>query len=109
MSICKRCGKAFNSLFGAEHCWKCQKELALERTQDAIRTGDETSIDYDTASDDYVICPYCGDATCFQWGCYEDCPEHYEEGSHDIVCENCGKIFELNVCLTYSCETFKKE
>lgn len=61
----------------------------------------------DTWSDDYVICPYCGEA-------YEpvydpERSEYWNDGIYDIECDECGKTFELDTTVTYSWETARKE
>ncbi len=55
-----------------------------------------------------MICPYCREAIEANLG-YEDFPEIYEEGDHEIKCEECGKTFILNTSISYSWETRKKE
>ena len=106
--ICERCGKKFYGLSWDRLCYSCMKEDNLEKTQAAIRSGDEDNLYLDTFSEDYVICPWCGDAVEFQPG-WDSCPEHYEEGFHDMICENCGKKFELKIMCSWSCETQKLE
>ena len=106
--ICQRCGKHFEGCSYDKFCYDCYRKVDLERTQEAIRSGDESSIYSDTNSSDYVICPWCGDAVEFQQD-WDSCPEHYEEGFHESTCENCGKKFELDVECSWSCETRKLE
>lgn len=69
--------------------------------QEQIAAGDE---DVDTYSTDYVICPYCGCAheTCLG---YEDFPEIYEDGDHELECDECGKIFVMETTVIYSWQT----
>lgn len=105
--ICKRCGKEKEMMSWENMCFQCRKEETLEKTQAAIREAapDES---VDTWSDDYVICPYCGAAMETNLG-YEDFPEIYEEGDHELECEECEKTFILNTHVSYSWETEKKK
>lgn len=78
MKICERCGKPKRMMSWERTCYQCLKEENLERTQKAVReAGPDEEVD--TWSDDYVICPYCGEALETNLG-YEGFPEIYEEG-----------------------------
>lgn len=98
---CKICGKIKNLLSWEDTCYSCQKKQELKRIQEQIAAGDE---DVDTYSTDYVICPYCGCAheTCLG---YEDFPEIYEDGDHELECDECGKIFVMETTVIYSWQT----
>lgn len=104
---CKRCGKEKNMMSWETMCYECMKLKALEETQTAIREA-EPGENVDTWSDDYVICPYCGEALETDVG-YPDFPEIYEDGDHELECTECGKIFILNTMVSYSWETAKKD
>lgn len=104
--ICQECGKERYFTFSWEQrCITCQKKLDLKNIQDAIRNNEE---DVDTGSSDYVICPYCGEEmeTCYG---YEDFPEIYEEGEHEIECPECERTFILESSCSWYYETKKKE
>ncbi len=105
MKICERCGKSKHMMSWERICYQCMKEEGLEKTQMAIKQAapDEK---VDTWSSDYVICPYCGEALKTDLG-YEDFPEIYEDGEHELDCPECGRIFILNTCVSYSWETEK--
>ncbi|MCM1167094.1 MAG: hypothetical protein NC401_13900 [Ruminococcus sp.] len=105
--ICSRCGKEREMLSWENTCWACSKLNALEQTQAAIRAAEHDEM-VDTRSDDYIICPYCGAALETDVG-YADFPEIYEEGDHELECEECGKTFVLNTIVSYSWETEKKD
>lgn len=100
--VCERCGKTANMLSWETLCYSCMKDKALEDIQTAIECGD----DPDTWSDDYVICPYCGSA--YEQLGYDETPETYIEGCHEVECTECGKRFELETTVSYSWETRKK-
>ncbi len=105
--ICERCGKEANLLSWETKCYKCMKIEALEAVQEAIRTA-EPGEEIDTYSSDYVICPYCGEATdASDWGSYDY--EIYEDGDHECECGECGNTFVLTTSISYSWETSKKE
>lgn len=104
--ICKQCGKENDIAIWEDTCNSCLSKNALERIQSDIKEAQTTGEKVNTWSDDYVVCPYCGHAhdTCLG---YEDFPEIYEEGSHNIKCDECGKEFELMTFISYSWETRK--
>lgn len=105
MKICERCGKPKRMMSWERTCFQCMKEEDLERIQEAIAgAGPEEAVD--TWSDDYVICPYCGEALETDVG-YEDFQEIYEEGSHKLDCPECGREFILNTHVSYSWDTEK--
>lgn len=103
--ICERCGKSKRMMSWERICYQCIKEENLEKTQEAVREAGPDEI-VDTWSDDYVICPYCGEALETNLG-YEDFPEIYEEGEHELECPECEKKFILNTYISYSWETEK--
>lgn len=86
-------------------CYSCNIKNKLKKTQSAIKNNEEY---VDTGSSHYVICPYCGEAieTCYG---YEDFPELYEEGEHNIDCPECEKTFILESSCSWYYETRKKE
>ena len=98
---CKICGKEKVMFSWEDTCYSCQKEQELKRIQEKIAAGEEK---VNTSSIDYVICPYCGYAheTCYG---YEDFPELYEEGDHEIKCGECDKTFVMETTVSYSWET----
>ncbi len=100
---CKVCGKKVNMLSWENTCASCCKKQELKRIQKEIQDGE----DADTFSTDYVVCPYCGYAYMTNLG-YEDFPEIYEDGDHDMTCDNCGKDFVLETTVSYSRETRKE-
>lgn len=99
MGLCTRCGKE-QTFF--KMCWKCQEENDLEQRQQAIRDNDESSIYYDTSSDKYIICPYCGNY--FE----DDAGDPFTDGS-TWECDECGKEFTIDVEWTVSYSTRKME
>lgn len=105
--VCKRCGKEKYMMSWETMCYECTKLKALEETQANIREA-EPDEDVDTWSEDYVICPYCGEALETNVG-YPDFPEIYEDGDHELECPECGKTFILNTIVSYSWETSKKD
>ena len=102
--ICERCGKVKEMLSWQRFCYQCQIDANLEKTQQQIRDGED---DVDTYSSDYIICPYCGNAYDNKYG-YDDFPEIYQEGDHEIDCDECGKTFILETIVSYSYETRKE-
>jgi hypothetical protein len=54
-------------------------------------------------------CPFCsGKALDTEYG-YEDFPELYEEGDHELECSGCGKTFIMETMVSYSYETRKPD
>lgn len=104
-NLCKRCGKKMTTFSWETMCWQCQKDAALERSVEAVKSGEE---DPDTYSTDYVICPYCGSAIEANVS-YEDFPELFIDGSHEIECDECRNTFVLETSISYSYETRKCE
>ncbi len=106
--LCKECGEIKEMFSWENTCYSCSKKLELERIQADVKEAQTTGDDPDTMSGEYVVCPYCGYAheTCLG---YEDFPEIYEEGSHKIECDECGKEFELETMVSRSWETRKAE
>lgn len=102
--ICERCGKVKEMMSWDSLCYQCLIDADLEIKQQQIRTGED---DVDTYSSDYIICPYCGNAYDNKY-CYEDFPEIYQEGDHEIDCDECGKTFILETMVSYSYETRKE-
>ena len=103
IKTCKRCGKPREMMSWEDTCFSCLKEADLERTQEAIRAGE----DPDTTSSDFVICPHCGEAIDAGIIGYADFPEAYTEGDHEIECPGCGKHYTLSTTCSYSWETKK--
>lgn len=102
VKICKGCGKPAELLSWEIFCPTCLKEKELERIQQCIASGEE---DPDTFSTDYVICPHCGAA--YEQLSYDETSEMYNEGIHDMECDECGKHFQLCTTVSYSYETTK--
>lgn len=105
VKMCKRCGKPKRMLSWESICFQCMKEENLENTQKAVRDASPGE-EVDTWSDDYVVCPHCGEALETNLG-YEDFPEIYEEGSHRLTCPGCDSDFTLNTHVSYSWDTEK--
>lgn len=105
--ICARCGKEKDMMSWETKCWTCQKEDEMQKIVQAIKDGEEYEY-VNTGSSDYVICPYCGYAIPADLG-YEDFPELYEEGGHEIDCPECKKGFVLESSCSWYYETRKKE
>lgn len=103
--ICKRCGKSFDGLSWDTLCFKCQKKRDLERIQKEIADAVNTGEDPDTWSSDYAICPYCGNPV--EQLSYDETPEMYDEGDHEVECYQCGRHFRLTTSVSYSWETEK--
>lgn len=95
--ICARCGKLKEMFLWEDYCYQCEKEQALERQQENIRTGESV----DTYSTDYVICPYCGDA--IEVMIEQD--KYFTAGNSEQVCDECGKKFALNTEVSFSWQT----
>lgn len=101
---CGRCGKEKKMYSWEDTCYTCRKEIEVEKIVEAIRSGKMPS----TFSDEYVICPHCGEVMPTNLP-YEDFPEIYEDGEHKLICEECGKEFILSTMVSYSWETKKPE
>ncbi len=104
--VCECCGKEFIAFLSWDtKCYKCEKLEHLKKIQDSINEA-EPDEKVDTFSTDYVVCPYCGNGMETDLG-YEDFPEIYEEGDHEIECPECENTFILNTSVSYSWETEK--
>lgn len=107
--ICARCGKEKHIYGNHKYCMKCEQELEQEKIQQEFKDfyeKAEEDEEFDTYSTDYVICPHCGYAIPTDFG-YEDFPEAYEDGDHEITCPECDKNFILETSVSYSYETRK--
>lgn len=105
---CDTCGKETDMLSWETTCWKCRDEKELNRIKNEIAEA-EPGDEVDTFSSQYVICPYCGTEIEARIYGYCDFPEAYEEGDHEIRCDECGKTYKLSTEVTYSWETHKIE
>ena len=99
---CEKCGKEKPMMFFETFCDECEEQIRLELAQKLA----EEEKSFDTFSDSFVICPYCGNALCTDVS-YSDFPEIYEEGDHKLTCPECDKDFILNTYVSYSYETEK--
>lgn len=100
--ICKICGKPRSMFSWEDICYTCKQRKDLIEIQRQIKANE----DVDTFSSNYIICPYCGNALDTKYG-YEDFPELYEEGDHELECSECGKTFIMETMVSYSYETRK--
>ncbi|MDE6780855.1 MAG: hypothetical protein K2J40_05280 [Ruminococcus sp.] len=105
--VCKQCGRERVMLPWEELCTACETEETLRKQQETIKEA-ESDEDIDTYSSWYVICPYCGNAHRTDY-CYEDFPEIYEDGDHELECSECGKLFVLHTDISYSWKTSRKQ
>ena len=100
---CKRCGKkAVLAWMNNGLCIDCYRKKQLDDIRISIDEGEP-----DTFSSDYVVCPYCGNAISDEG--LIDYPELYEDGEHELLCDQCGKTFEVDTMVSYSWETHKIE
>ncbi len=105
---CKHCGKQ-KWIWEKDHlCSKCRRELEQKKIKNEFDDWDEAEEGqpFDTYSTDFVICPHCGYAIPTDLS-YEDFPEIYEDGGHEITCPECDKDFILETSVSYSWETRK--
>lgn len=100
---CKMCGK-YDKLawVNGRYCDDCFKLRNLVKIRKSIEEGEPN-----TFSSDYVVCPYCGNAISDED--LIDYPELYEDGEHELLCDECGKTFEVDTMVSYSWETQKME
>lgn len=106
---CKRCGKEKWLMDKTNMCVKCSQEVEQEKIKrefDEFNEQAEPDEEFDTWSSDFVICPHCGYAIPADVS-YEDFPEIYEEGGHELTCPECNKDFILETSVSYSYETRK--
>ena len=107
---CKRCGKE-KWISEKDHlCRQCRTEKEQEKIKrdfDEFQEEAEEGEKFDTWHTDFVICPHCGYAIPADLP-YEDFPELYEDGSHEIDCPECEKQFILETNVSYSYETRKE-
>ena len=102
--ICARCGKKKNLLSWEPMCGTCMLAVAEEKTVSEIRRGEATS----TFAEDNVICTWCVSVRRTYVG-WEDLSEIYEGGTHEMVCDECGKPFEPTTRVSYSYDTERIE
>lgn len=85
---CVVCGKRFITYHPErDKCTLCKLMDAYKRMSDESENG----IEVETFSDEYVVCPYCGDF----WVPIHIAEEIYDEGSHLMECPSCGMDFEI--------------
>ncbi|MBR1738310.1 MAG: hypothetical protein IJ736_15110 [Firmicutes bacterium] len=110
--ICYRCGEdSFLRTWGewSGLCLKCVREVRQEKVKkefDDFYANAEEGETFDTWSDEFVICPHCGYADPTEWG-FEDFPEIYEDGEHEVECPECEKKFVLETHISYFYKTKK--
>lgn len=100
---CEKCGKEYEFAWMNDGlCADCFRKKKLEDIRASIDEGEP-----DTFSSDYIVCPYCGNAI----GAEDlvDCPELYEDGEHEFVCEECDRTFEVDTMVSYDWETHRME
>ncbi len=102
--ICKRCGKKRWHHYNHEFCCACEREIKRKKIQQEFQDATFMGEQPDTWSDEYIICPYCGQAIDPD---DESIPEIYEEGWHYADCSDCGKRFTIDTIVSYSWETEK--
>lgn len=96
---CKKCGKYYKFAWvNSGYCEDCLKLKELNEARSSLNSENP-----DTFSNDYVICPYCGDAISDED--LIDLPECYEDGQHEITCDECGREFEVITYVSYSWKT----
>ncbi len=101
---CKRCGKEDNlAWLNGGLCNSCSDKKHL----DDIRTSIDEGVP-DTFSDKYIVCPYCG-AVMLEADAVFEFPELYEDGEHELECEDCGKKFKVETVVSYDWETRRME
>lgn len=104
-AICKRCGKVYDKIGYSEYCWDCLKQVNLERSQESVKDPEEYG-GIDTYSDDYVICPYCGNAIdVHDYDQTLDLDDLWEDGDKEYTCEKCGKTYTCTTNVSYTFET----
>lgn len=74
----------------------------MSKDDDIRKWNGEKEID---TFSDHIICPYCGNGL----SGYDDLPELYESGDHELECNECGKTFVLNTMISYFYETRKTD
>lgn len=107
--ICKRCNKE-KYLWTDGKCSQCHTEEKQEKIKtdfDEFYEEAEEDEEFDTSSTEFVICPHCGYAIPTDLG-YEDFPEIYEEGEHELDCPECEKKLILETQISYFYETRKE-
>lgn len=100
---CKRCGKEYSLAWISNGlCNDCLRKKRLTDIRTSI--GEDEP---DTFSSDYIVCPYCGNAIGEED--LIDYPELYEDGEHELLCEECGKKFKVDTMVIHDWETHRME
>lgn len=99
--ICKVCGKERYMMSWEDTCYTCCCEQHLSEIKQNILSGEET----ETSCEDEVICPWCGEVQEYDIDDYEI----YEEGSHEMQCQDCNKKFRMTTNVSYSYDTEQLE
>ena len=95
-------------MFSSENtCWSCQREIELESIKTRVQEAKENE-EVDTGSNEYIICPYCGEAN-DSCDLSLDHPEIMVDGDHIVTCQDCGEDFIVNSSVTYYYKTYKKD
>lgn len=95
--MCKTCGKITELLSWEDECYSCKLAKHAEEVKQAVLNGEDTDCERE------IYCPWCGVTI--------DDPEMreaYEDGTHVIECDECGKEFTLETSVSYSYSTSRK-
>mgnify|MGYP001851664449 CR=1 FL=1 len=100
---CEKCGKEDEfAWMNGGLCADCFRKKKLDDIRTSIDEGEP-----DTFSSDYIVCPYCGNAIDAED--LVDYPELYEDGEHELLCEECSKTFKVDTMVSYEWETHRME
>lgn len=99
--ICKVCEKERHMMSWQDTCYSCECDKYLNDVKQNI-LSDKVS---ETSCEDNVICPWCGEVQ--EGDIYNY--EYYEEGIHEMQCNDCGRKFILTTNVSYSYDTERLE
>lgn len=100
---CRICGCETHALSWEDPlCYSCKEKMWDERIKEEIQSGETT----ETSCEDKIYCPWCGEI----YEDYDNTELMYQDGDHEVTCDDCGKSFKVttNVSISYDTERIER-
>jgi len=104
IGTCQVCKKEKDRPLSVDKCYSCLKEEHIDAVKEEIANGETTS----TYLEDCVFCPYCGDEL-NNIPMDDNHAELFMEGEYEWECGACEKVFLVEVHVTFSYSTERKD
>lgn len=101
MKKCETCGKESYMFSWESECFSCRKKRNAREIRQQIEDGEIIEVD----CEEEVFCPYCG----LDHDVDFENDELYVEGECEFTCAECEKDFLVDVHVSYSYSTRRKE